>query len=182
MPGDKSIAHRWLILAATARRRERARGAPRGARRPVDREGPGRDLVSDGARAALEGWASEPSAVPEEDRSTTNRAQPRPGSRSGSRVKVERGLRPPEAPLDCGNSGTTMRLLSGVLAGCRLRVACSRATRASRRRPMERVAEPLRAMGARIRADRPTATPPLDGARAAGSQGSTTRPPSRAPR
>ena len=31
-----------------------------------------------------------------------------------------RGLRPPDEPLDCGNSGTTMRLLSGILAGARV--------------------------------------------------------------
>ncbi|MDE2769815.1 MAG: 3-phosphoshikimate 1-carboxyvinyltransferase [Bacteroidota bacterium] len=59
------------------------------------------------------------------------------------------GFSAPDAPLDCGNSGTTMRLLSGVLAG---QPFCSEligdASLSSR--PMERIARPLRTMGANI--------------------------------
>ncbi len=59
------------------------------------------------------------------------------------------GFSAPDAPLDCGNSGTTMRLISGLLAGrdfdCVLTGDAS-----LRSRPMERVAGPLREMGARI--------------------------------
>ncbi len=59
------------------------------------------------------------------------------------------GFSAPDAPLDCGNSGTTMRLISGLLAGrdfdCVLTGDAS-----LRGRPMERVAGPLREMGARI--------------------------------
>jgi 3-phosphoshikimate 1-carboxyvinyltransferase len=71
-------------------------------------------------------------------------------SRSGATVLV-RGARlesPPDA-LDCGNSGTTMRLLAGVLAG-QPGEAVLDGDDSLRRRPMERVAAPLRAMGARV--------------------------------
>lgn len=53
----------------------------------------------------------------------------------------------PPSDLDCGNSGTTLRLLSGVLAGRALEVVL-RGDESLSRRPMERVARPLRAMGA----------------------------------
>ena len=59
------------------------------------------------------------------------------------------GLRAPDAPLDCGNSGTTMRLLSGILAGQTFDSVLVGDPSLSKR-PMERIAEPLRAMGARI--------------------------------
>jgi 3-phosphoshikimate 1-carboxyvinyltransferase len=59
------------------------------------------------------------------------------------------GLRPPSEPLDCGNSGTTMRLLSGVLAGQKFGSVLT-GDESLRQRPMERIADPLKAMGARI--------------------------------
>jgi 3-phosphoshikimate 1-carboxyvinyltransferase len=59
------------------------------------------------------------------------------------------GLRPPAGVLDCGNSGTTMRLLLGVLAG-RPFAATLDGDASLRRRPMRRVAEPLRRMGAEV--------------------------------
>jgi 3-phosphoshikimate 1-carboxyvinyltransferase len=59
------------------------------------------------------------------------------------------GLRQPPGPLDCGNSGTTMRLLAGVLAGRPLQATLIGDASLSSR-PMERVAEPLRRMGARV--------------------------------
>jgi 3-phosphoshikimate 1-carboxyvinyltransferase len=59
------------------------------------------------------------------------------------------GLRPPSEPLDCGNSGTTMRLLSGVLAGQKFGSVLT-GDESLRQRPMERIADPLTAMGARI--------------------------------
>lgn len=59
------------------------------------------------------------------------------------------GLRPPSTPLDCGNSGTTMRLLSGVLAGQRFGSVLT-GDESLRQRPMERIADPLKAMGARV--------------------------------
>jgi 3-phosphoshikimate 1-carboxyvinyltransferase len=59
------------------------------------------------------------------------------------------GLRAPDAPLDCGNSGTTMRLLCGVLAAQRFRATLVGDETLSRR-PMMRVAGPLRSRGAVI--------------------------------
>jgi 3-phosphoshikimate 1-carboxyvinyltransferase len=59
------------------------------------------------------------------------------------------GLKAPDGPLDCGNSGTTMRLLAGVLAGQRFSSTLVGDASLSAR-PMERVAAPLREMGARI--------------------------------
>lgn len=60
------------------------------------------------------------------------------------------GLRPAAHPLDCGNSGTTMRLLAGILAGQPFESALVGDASLSRR-PMERIASPLRQMGADIR-------------------------------
>jgi 3-phosphoshikimate 1-carboxyvinyltransferase len=57
------------------------------------------------------------------------------------------GLREPAGPLDCGNSGTTMRLLAGLLAACPFAVTLV-GDESLTRRPMERVAAPLRLMGA----------------------------------
>jgi len=59
------------------------------------------------------------------------------------------GLSPPSTPLDCGNSGTTMRLLSGIMAGQRFGSVLT-GDESLRQRPMERIADPLTAMGARI--------------------------------
>lgn len=59
------------------------------------------------------------------------------------------GLQEPADVLDCGNSGTTMRLLSGLLAG-RPFLAVLTGDASLRARPMGRVLEPLRAMGARV--------------------------------
>lgn len=71
----------------------------------------------------------------------------------GSTVCIEgmglRGLREPESVLDCGNSGTTTRLLTGLLAGQSF-FSVLTGDQSLRRRPMARVAEPLRSMGARI--------------------------------
>ncbi len=59
------------------------------------------------------------------------------------------GLQPPRAPLDCGNSGTTMRLLAGILAGQPFDSTLTGDASLSRR-PMDRIATPLRAMGAHL--------------------------------
>lgn len=59
-----------------------------------------------------------------------------------------RGLRPAAGPLDCGNSGTTMRLLAGLLAGQEFESELVGDESLSRR-PMDRVVKPLREMGAR---------------------------------
>ena len=59
------------------------------------------------------------------------------------------GFSTPAAPLDCGNSGTTMRLLSGVLAGQPFGSELT-GDASLRSRPMQRIARPLRTMGATI--------------------------------
>lgn len=69
------------------------------------------------------------------------------------------GLQAPSAPLNLGNSGTSMRLLAGLLAGQAFGVVMTGDASLSRR-PMRRVTEPLAQMGARIEATE-TGTPPL---------------------
>jgi 3-phosphoshikimate 1-carboxyvinyltransferase len=71
-------------------------------------------------------------------------------ARDGGRVELEGGgIREPANVLDCGNSGTTMRLFSGALAGSHVYAVLS-GDGSLRRRPMARIVEPLRAAGARI--------------------------------
>jgi 3-phosphoshikimate 1-carboxyvinyltransferase len=71
----------------------------------------------------------------------------------GETVRVRgvglRGLKEPGGPVDCGNAGTVLRLASGILAGQegRFVLTCDESLS---RRPHERVAEPLREMGARV--------------------------------
>jgi len=64
-----------------------------------------------------------------------------------------RGLREPDAPLDCGNAGTVMRLVSGLLAGQEGRRFELVGDESLSRRPQERIAVPLREMGARVETD-----------------------------
>ncbi|CAN5624220.1 3-phosphoshikimate 1-carboxyvinyltransferase [soil metagenome] len=61
--------------------------------------------------------------------------------------------RSPDHPLDCGNSGTTIRLLSGLVAGFPITTTLTGDASLSRR-PMGRITDPLRQMGARIEGDR----------------------------
>lgn len=122
VPGDKSIAHRALMLAAIAAGESRVAGLP-----------DGEDVRSTGAILAQLGVRQERDEA---------------GATVVHGVGV-RGLGDASAALDCGNSGTSMRLLAGLLAGHG--VQCVLTGDASlRRRPMRRVVEPLRAMGARV--------------------------------
>ena len=121
VPGDKSIAHRALMLGALAEGTTVVTGFPGGA-----------DVLSTlGAIRALGARAE----------------------RAGAVVRVEGtagGLGPAgTTAVDCGNSGTTTRLLCGlVAAGAGATILDGDAS--LRRRPMRRVAEPLVAMGARV--------------------------------
>jgi 3-phosphoshikimate 1-carboxyvinyltransferase len=76
-------------------------------------------------------------------------------NRAGGSVRVAgaglRGLRAPEQALQAQNSGTAMRLLAGVLAGQRGRFVLD-GDDSLRRRPMDRIVQPLRLMGARVQA------------------------------
>jgi len=121
VPGDKSIGHRALLFSALCDGRSRLRGL-----------GGGADNQS--TRRAIEAMGVEVS----DDR----------GQLVVRGAGVD-GLTAPRDTIDCGNSGTTMRLLAGVLAGQRF-AATLTGDDSLRRRPMRRVVDPLAAMGARI--------------------------------
>jgi len=82
----------------------------------------------------------------------------REGARVGIRGRGFEGLKAPRGPLDAGNSGSTLRMLAGVLAGRPFRSILT-GDESLRRRPVERIATPLRAMGAR--AESVDGKPPL---------------------
>jgi 3-phosphoshikimate 1-carboxyvinyltransferase len=120
LPGDKSISHRYAMLAAIAEGTTRLENFSTGA-----------DCASTlGCLAAL-GMEVE---------------------RNENAVLIHgRGpsLQPPKRPLDCGNSGSTMRMLSGILAGQEFSSELMGDESLSRR-PMARIIAPLEAMGAQI--------------------------------
>ncbi len=121
VPGDKSISHRALLLAAIADGESEIRGLGRSAD----------SLSTAGAIASL-------GAVVDE---------------AGDDVRVGgaglRGLRDPGVPIDCGNAGTLMRLLAGILAGHDGSFELVGDESLSGR-PLERVAEPLRQRGVEV--------------------------------
>jgi 3-phosphoshikimate 1-carboxyvinyltransferase len=124
LPGDKSISHRYALLAALAS------GASH-----IENYAPAADCAS--TLACLEGLGV---AI----------------RRDGARVTIQgaglHGLKAPAAPLDAGNSGTTLRLLSGVLAGQEFESVIT-GDGSLRKRPMRRIVEPLTQMGASIQAE-----------------------------
>jgi 3-phosphoshikimate 1-carboxyvinyltransferase len=135
VPGDKSIAHRALLLAALADGTSTIRGFAGGA-----------DVRATlGAMRAL--------GAPIEWRDDTVRVV-------GQGLALGRGV---DTTLDCANSGTTMRLASGLVAAVAGRRVLD-GDASLRRRPMERVAEPLRRMGARITTTDGRAPVVVDGA------------------
>jgi 3-phosphoshikimate 1-carboxyvinyltransferase len=132
VPGDKSISHRAVIIAS----------------------------LSNGI-CKLEGF------LPSEDCMRTVNAmralgikieQPEPETLVVHGKK--RVLAPPKEEIDCGNSATTMRLLAGLLAGQTFESALVGDASLSRR-PMNRVIEPLRKMGANVVAEGHDQSPPL---------------------
>ncbi|MGZ5296528.1 MAG: 3-phosphoshikimate 1-carboxyvinyltransferase [Actinomycetota bacterium] len=148
VPGDKSIAHRWLILAATARGRSRLVGLP--ASLDVRSTAACLALVSDRGRPALEAWARNVPAPTEGHGSTWN-DDAFGGTPTALEVEGEgrSALTEARASLDCGNSGTTMRLVAGTLAAAPFPSILVGDVSLSTR-PMERVAAPLREMGATV--------------------------------
>lgn len=86
------------------------------------------------------------------------------GGRDGDRARVHgvglHGLTAPTAPLDCGNSGTTMRVLLGILAGQPFEATLI-GDHSLTRRPMKRVLEPLSRMGLEVLEARDGTYPPL---------------------
>lgn len=148
VPGDKSIAHRWLILAATADGPSRLDGLPRS----LDVRSTAFCLaaLTHRARPELEVWAVNNLPREQPHGSTWNDDGPvhPPSSLEVEGEGWER-LVPSGRPLDCGNSGTSMRLLAGVAAGASFRTVLV-GDRSLAGRPMERVARPLRFMGANV--------------------------------
>jgi 3-phosphoshikimate 1-carboxyvinyltransferase len=124
VPGDKSLSHRALMLGAVARGQSRLRGLL-----------PGEDCRRTASVLRALG-AHIPELPPD-----------------GRELRVDsRGLgtwSAPDGSLDCGNSGTTARLMMGLLAG---RPFCATLTgdESLRGRPMRRITDPLTAMGARV--------------------------------
>ena len=120
VPGDKSIAHRWLILAATARGRSRLVGVPGSL--DVRSTASCLAMVSERGRPSLEAWARNIAAGTEGHGSTWNGDDP---ARELTALEVEgegrSALTEAAGPLDCGNSGTSMRLLAGTLAAAPFR-------------------------------------------------------------
>lgn len=123
VPGDKSISHRSIMLAAIAEGETRITGFLEGA----------------DALVTLAAFRRLGVRIEGPDR---------------GQVRVQgvgmRGLRAPDGPLDMGNSGTSMRLLAGLLAGQPFAVTLV-GDRSLSRRPMRRVTDPLSQMGARVR-------------------------------
>ena len=136
LPGDKSVSHRALMLALLAEGRTRITGA-----------GDGADVQSTaGIVQALGADVSRSVGA----------------SMNVDYVVHSKGagrLARPEGPLDCGNSGTSMRLFAGILAGQGLDATLD-GDASLRRRPMARVIEPLQAMGASVTGAGPDASAP----------------------
>jgi 3-phosphoshikimate 1-carboxyvinyltransferase len=132
LPGDKSISHRYGILAGIA-------------------EGPSRiENYSTGADCASTLGCMRALGVNWEHKS------------AGQNVIEVQGkglsLAVPATPLDCGNSGSTMRMLSGIVAGQSF-TSKMIGDESLSRRPMERIIKPLSAMGAKIESQQ--GRPPL---------------------
>ena len=157
VPGDKSIAHRALMLAAVADGECRLEGLPES----EDVRATIACLRSLGVH--LTPVSPSPLAGPPAHASRAERAmrafEASGGLGRGFHVSPAPseggpgwGFASPHGPLDCANSGTTMRLLLGLLAGTRV-TAILDGDESLRRRPMARVIDPLRKMGARIDSD-----------------------------
>ena len=131
-PGDKSITHRALIFASIARGKSVVRGLQKG-----------KDCL-----ATLKALKMMGIEMKEEEDSLVVYGQ------------GLKGLKEPANILDCGNSGTTMRLLAGLLTGQKFYSVLS-GDRYLRKRPMQRVVEPLRRMGARVFGRKNGEFPPL---------------------
>src|SRR5690606_8246630 len=132
IPGDKSISHRAVMLAALADGTSHIDGF-------------------------LEGADTRATAAIFEHMGVRIEA-PSPSTRIVHGVGVD-GLRAPDGVLDCGNAGTGMRLLAGLLAAQPFDTVLSGDASLSRR-PMNRVIEPLSRMGARVDSE-PGGLPPL---------------------
>jgi 3-phosphoshikimate 1-carboxyvinyltransferase len=127
LPGDKSISHRYAMLAALARGRSE-----------IENYSPAADCASTLACVGNLGAKVE---------RLNGNGRPRVAV-TGAGLE---GWKRPRKTLDAENSGTTLRLLTGLLAGQKFDCAIT-GDASLRRRPMKRVIEPLALMGARIEA------------------------------
>ena len=132
IPGDKSISHRAIMLAALADGTSRITGF----------------LEGEDTRATATAFGALGVSI----------EAPEPSRRVVHGVGLH-GLSRSRAPIDCGNAGTGMRLLTGLLAGQSFDSTLTGDVSLSRR-PMRRVIEPLTRMGASIAAE-PGDLPPL---------------------
>jgi 3-phosphoshikimate 1-carboxyvinyltransferase len=134
VPGDKSICHRALILTPLAEGTSRIRGLAGGA-----------DVEATAAAMRALGASSLPPL------------------QAGAPFEVggPLELRSPESIIDCGNSGTTARLLIGLVAGSPAGATLD-GDDSLRRRPMARVVQPLRQAGAVVRELRETGHLPVE--------------------
>ncbi len=133
VPGDKSLSHRALLLGAMVGQRVSVQGLA-----------PSDDVAS--TAAAVRSMGARVDLAPDAD-----------GQLEGT---VEGPLGEPEDVVDCGNSGTALRLLAGVAAGLD-GITVLTGDRSLRRRPVDRVRDPLRAMGATVDARADGGLPPL---------------------
>jgi 3-phosphoshikimate 1-carboxyvinyltransferase len=122
VPGDKSISHRAALLGAIGEGETTIAGF-------------GRSADTESTLAAVRALGAD---VSEDEVDLV---------RVGGRGL--RGLNAPDEPIDCGNSGTTLRLLPGILVGQKGRFELT-GDESLRSRPVERIAEPLTQMGAAI--------------------------------
>jgi 3-phosphoshikimate 1-carboxyvinyltransferase len=125
VPGDKSISHRAVLIGAIADGESAI-------------EGFGRSADTEATIAAVRALGVEVGD-------------------GGDTVRVTgvglRGVREPGGPIDCGNAGTLVRLVSGILAGQEGRRFELVGDESRSRRPMGRIAEPLARMGAAVETD-----------------------------
>jgi 3-phosphoshikimate 1-carboxyvinyltransferase len=140
LPGDKSISHRYAMLAALA-------------------DGPSViSHYSSGADCAATLACLRSLGVPIDERVALAPSSSAPEIEVRITGRGVRGLAAPQKPLNAHNSGTTMRLLSGMVAAHPFASTIIGDASLSRR-PMRRVIEPLERMGAHIRSD--SGRPPL---------------------
>ncbi|MCL2757300.1 MAG: hypothetical protein FWD43_04380, partial [Coriobacteriia bacterium] len=158
VPGDKSLSHRVALFAALAEGTSQVRGlldsfdvrstldavAALGAVVDVSEDGSG------GLSGSITGWGKVGAAAPAALMNSGNfggEGAAAPAALIDCRNSSGEGIAAPVVQIDCGNSGTTTRLLLGLLSGYPLTVQLTGDESLSRR-PMKRVTEPLRTMGA----------------------------------
>jgi 3-phosphoshikimate 1-carboxyvinyltransferase len=137
LPGDKSISHRALILATLADGASTITGA-----------GDGADVRS--TAGIMRALGASVTRVRDDGRTVDYRV-----ASAGADALAE-----PGAILDCGNSGTSLRLIAGMLVGLPM-TATLDGDASLRGRPVARIIEPLRRMGAVIHGRRHDSLPPL---------------------